>query len=147
MSYRCTPTAVIKSTAISQEIGRQSVDTVECAFPAVMTIEQLRRQRTSRGRPERRHKTQLMPSAPRVVSLWPEACDHLHESTSRYDHTRKLLTFLLVCPVCRTEKVVETQHYEPRFEPYPAPQPPEPGGATIHQLPVRRDERPLRRAA
>jgi hypothetical protein len=147
MSYRGTPTAVTTSTAISQEIERRSVDTVECTIPTGMTIEQWRRQRPSLRRPERRHKAQLLPSARRVVSLRPEPCDHIHESTSRYDHTRKLLTFLLVCPVCRTEKIVESQHYVPRFEPHPAPQPPDAGGATIHQLPVRRDERPLRRAA
>jgi hypothetical protein len=45
------------------------------------------------------------------------ACDHMHENTSRYDRAAKLLTFLLVCPVCQTEKVVETRHYEPRFQP------------------------------
>jgi hypothetical protein len=43
------------------------------------------------------------------------ACGHLHDTTTRYDHARKLLTFLLVCPVCRTERVLETQRYEPRF--------------------------------
>jgi hypothetical protein len=42
-------------------------------------------------------------------------CDHLHDTTTRYDAGEKLLTFLLVCPSCRTEKVLETQHYEPRF--------------------------------
>jgi len=44
-------------------------------------------------------------------------CDHLHDTTTRYDHVRKLLTFLLVCPVCGTEKIVEIQRYEPRYEP------------------------------
>jgi hypothetical protein len=53
-------------------------------------------------------------SAPRVP------CDHLHEVTTRYDHVAKLLTFLLVCPVCRSEKVIETRQYEPRFEPHRA---------------------------
>jgi hypothetical protein len=43
-------------------------------------------------------------------------CDHLHVSSTRYDRVEKLLTFLLVCPICRTEKVIETRHYEPRFE-------------------------------
>jgi hypothetical protein len=50
-------------------------------------------------------------------------CDHLHESTSRYDHDEKLLTLLLVCPVCRTEHVVETLEYEPRFRPCLIPSP------------------------
>jgi hypothetical protein len=96
----------------------QSVLMVECTIPADMTIDQWRRHRGSQ----------------------PAPCDHFHETTSRYDHEQKVLTFLLVCPVCRTEKVVETQDYEPRFEPH----------ATIHRLPVRRQEQqelPARRAA
>ena len=46
-------------------------------------------------------------------------CDHLHDTTSRYDAARKLLTFLLFCPACGTEKIVETLGYEPqpRFGP------------------------------
>jgi hypothetical protein len=44
-------------------------------------------------------------------------CDHLLDTTSRYDHERRLLTFLLLCPECRTEKVVERLSYEPRFRP------------------------------
>ena len=41
-------------------------------------------------------------------------CDHLHDSTSRYDAAAKVLTFLLVCPACGIERVVETLAYEPR---------------------------------
>jgi hypothetical protein len=41
-------------------------------------------------------------------------CDHLHESTSRYDVPAKVLTFLLVCRTCGIERVVETLEYEPR---------------------------------
>jgi hypothetical protein len=44
-------------------------------------------------------------------------CDHLQDTTSRYDPASKLLTFLLVCPVCRIERVVETLEYEPSFRP------------------------------
>jgi hypothetical protein len=44
-------------------------------------------------------------------------CDHLFDTTTRYDSDRKLLTFLLFCPVCRTETVVETLAYEPNFRP------------------------------
>jgi hypothetical protein len=47
------------------------------------------------------------------------ACDHLHDTTTRYDHVRKRLTFLLVCADCGTESVVETLSYEPRFESSP----------------------------
>jgi hypothetical protein len=40
-------------------------------------------------------------------------CEHLHDSTSRYDAAEKVLTFLLVCRTCDTERVVETLEYEP----------------------------------
>jgi hypothetical protein len=42
-------------------------------------------------------------------------CGHLHDTTTHYDHAMKLLHFLEVCPHCGTERVVETQRYEPRF--------------------------------
>jgi len=41
-------------------------------------------------------------------------CDHLHDTTSRYDAPKKLLTFLRVCRTCGIEQVVETLEYEPR---------------------------------
>ena len=41
-------------------------------------------------------------------------CDHLHDTTSRYDAAEKLLTFLRVCRTCGIEQVVETFEYEPR---------------------------------
>jgi hypothetical protein len=44
-------------------------------------------------------------------------CDHLFDTTTRYDHLCKRLTFLVFCPVCRTETVVETLEYEPDFKP------------------------------
>ncbi|HEX4717083.1 MAG TPA: hypothetical protein VH300_01035 [Thermoleophilaceae bacterium] len=44
-------------------------------------------------------------------------CDHLFDTTSRYDIERKLLTFLIFCPVCRNETVIETLAYEPHFTP------------------------------
>jgi hypothetical protein len=44
-------------------------------------------------------------------------CDHLFDTTSRYDSERRLLTFLLFCPTCGTETVVETLRYEPAFDP------------------------------
>ncbi|HEY2603018.1 MAG TPA: hypothetical protein VGI67_15785 [Thermoleophilaceae bacterium] len=40
-------------------------------------------------------------------------CEHLYDSTSRYDADRKLLTFLLVCPVCEIEEIVQTLEYAP----------------------------------
>jgi hypothetical protein len=50
-------------------------------------------------------------------------CDHLHEQTSRYDAGTRMLSFLLVCPVCETERVVDTLEYEPRFKPCLVPAP------------------------
>jgi len=44
-------------------------------------------------------------------------CHHLHDTTSRYDGAKKPLTLLLVCHACRSEKVIVTLAYEPRFEP------------------------------
>ena len=35
-------------------------------------------------------------------------CEHLHNSTSRYDAAEKVMTLLLVCPTCGIERVVET---------------------------------------
>jgi hypothetical protein len=42
-------------------------------------------------------------------------CEHLCDTTSRYDHDQKQLIFLLVCALCGTEELVETLRYEPRF--------------------------------
>jgi hypothetical protein len=50
-------------------------------------------------------------------------CGHIHDTTTRYDRAERLLTFLLVCPVCGTEKVVETLDYEPRRRDDIVPQP------------------------
>lgn len=44
-------------------------------------------------------------------------CDHLYDSTSRYDAATKRLSFLLVCPVCHIEQLVESFEYEPNFIP------------------------------
>ena len=110
---------------LAERLESQSVARMDCSIPGELTIDEWRRQR-------------------RPSSTGSDGCDHLHDSTSRYDHQAKRLTFLLVCPVCRTEKVVDSIPYEPQFTPHEAPQP---GGATIHQLPVRRSARPLRRAA
>jgi hypothetical protein len=44
-------------------------------------------------------------------------CHHLHDTTTRYDRVAKLLSFLLVCTVCGTARVVETRRYEPCFIP------------------------------
>jgi hypothetical protein len=43
-------------------------------------------------------------------------CDHLFDTTSRYDRERRRLTFVLFCPTCETETVVETLRYAPAFK-------------------------------
>jgi hypothetical protein len=123
---------------------RQSVVPMECTIPPEMTIAQWRLRRTSARRPKQRHSA----AASRLVSLRAAPCEHLHDNTTRYDPEQNLLTFLLVCSVCGTKNVVEIRHYEPRFEPSPAsPLVDASGGATTHELPVRRREPPARRAA
>jgi hypothetical protein len=41
-------------------------------------------------------------------------CDHLHDSTSRYDAAETVMALLLLCQTCGIERVVETLEYEPR---------------------------------
>jgi hypothetical protein len=111
--------------SISGQLERLSVVPMESTIPPEMTIKEWRR-------------------SAKVVPLRPTQCDHLHEQTSRYDPIEKQLTFLTFCPVCRVERVVGTQSYEPRYEPHAAN---DSGGATVHRLPVRRYQQPARRAA
>jgi hypothetical protein len=91
----------------------RGVEIVECTIPTGMTIAQWRRTRSA-------------------------GCDHLHDTTTRYDHAAKRLDFLMVCSICGTEKLVESMPYEPRFEP---------NGATVHPLHPRKRDEPGRRAA
>ena len=98
---------------IAEHLLRQSVVTMESTIPPHMTIEQWRRLRSPGAQPKRRYSVSLLAAARRVVSLRPAPCDHLHESTTRYDQEQKVLTFLLVCPVGGTEKVMKTQHLSP----------------------------------
>jgi hypothetical protein len=44
-------------------------------------------------------------------------CEHLHEATTRYDHRAKRLDFFLVCPACRTERLIHSLDYVPCFDP------------------------------
>jgi hypothetical protein len=130
-------------SAISQQVESRSVAAIECTIPVEMTIDEWRRLRPSRP-PRPRRSTRILTAARRVVPLRPVPCDHLHDTTTRYDHDQKVLTFLLVCPVCRTEKVVESRHYEPRFQPAPALRIADASaGATVDELPVRSSRRRL----
>jgi hypothetical protein len=55
-------------------------------------------------------------------------CEHLCDTTSRYDHGQTELSFLLVCVLCGTEELVETIRYEPRFT---EAQPPDAGDHAV----------------
>ena len=57
-----------------------------------------------------------MQTSERSGSIINQMCDHLHDTTTRYDPIEEVLTFLLICPVCRTERVLEKRHYAPRFQ-------------------------------
>jgi len=106
------------SSRISERVEQQGVLVVECSIPEDLTIAEWRALRPRAGRRRLRRRRALAPDATRHLAAVPdETCDHLHETTSRYDRIEKQLTFLLVCRVCNTEKVVETMAYEPRFEP------------------------------
>jgi hypothetical protein len=128
------------SPSISQRLERQSLVVMESTIPAAMTVEEWRRRRSDRGRRAQRRSARLAGTR-RLVPLRPARCDHLHDTTTRYDPAGKRLTFLQICHACGIEKVVETIPYEPRPKPHAAE------GATVHELPVRRDSQPGLRAA
>ena len=98
-----------------------------------MTIERWRRLRRSAATTQRDPWSRLLAAARRVARHGERRCDHLHDTVSRYDHAAKRLELLLTCPVCKTEKVIHSLAYEPRFEP---------SGATVHPL-RRRDGKTL----
>jgi hypothetical protein len=121
------------------ELASRSVVPIRNAAPP--EIAEWRRQRSPRR--TRRQRARAFAAASRVAAPRAPRCEHLHDSTTRYDHDRKLLSFLLVCPVCDNERVMETRHYEPRFQPGPpSPLPDGSAGATIYVLPAPRDEPP-----
>jgi hypothetical protein len=102
---------------------QRSVVTIESTIPPDMTIADWHKLRASRTPARRRRRSlaltgrgKLVPVRPATAEQ-PDSCDHLHDTTTRYDHERGLLTFLTVCRTCGTEKVVETQPYEPRYQP------------------------------
>jgi ribosomal protein L44E len=101
------------------------MNVVECTIPPDMTIERWRGFRRSTARTKRNPWSLLLAAARRVARHGEKPCDHLHDTASRYDHAAKRLELLLTCPVCKTEKVIHSLAYEPRFEP---------SGATVHPL-------------
>jgi hypothetical protein len=102
---------------------QRSVVTIESTIPPDMTIAEWREMLAARQPAKRRRRPLGLGRRAKVVALRPAtleqpgSCEHLHETTTRYDHERKLLTFLSVCRTCGTESVLETQPYEPRYKP------------------------------
>ena len=113
--------------------GEHAMTIVECTIPPGMTIEQWRRLRRGSALTQRNPWSLLLVAARRVARHGAQPCDHLHDTASRYDHAAKRLELLLTCPVCKTEKVVHSLTYEPRFEP---------SRASVHPLRRRESETP-----
>jgi hypothetical protein len=105
--------------------GEHAANVVECTIPPDVTIGQWRRLRRASVPPRLNPWSLLLAAAGRVARHGEQPCDHLHDTTSRYDHVARRLELLLICTVCKTEKVVHSLAYEPRFEP---------SGATVHPL-------------
>ena len=112
------------------------VEIVECTIPADMTITQWRRTRSAAAKG--RHASRALRAVLRLPPRREVRCDHTQDTTTRYDHAAKRLDFLMVCSICRTEKLIESMPYEPRYEP---------NGATVHPLRPHRRAEPGRRAA
>jgi hypothetical protein len=100
---------------VSEQLERQGLLVLESSIPEDMTIDQWRRRPERRAGRRRGSRTPV--SARHLLAIPETTCDHLHDTTTRYDRAEKILTFLLVCHVCGTEKVIEALPYEPRFEP------------------------------
>jgi hypothetical protein len=100
---------------LTERIERQGVLVFEASIPEGMTIDEWRR-RPRADRTRRRRRSRTPADARHLAAVPTPTCDHLHDTTSRYDHSAKVLTFLLVCHGCGTEKVIEKLPYEPRFE-------------------------------
>jgi len=99
--------------------------TLESAVPTCMTVAEWRRLGVSRRPPKRRHLPIAVSHGDTVVQLRPAivpreaACEHFHETITRYDYESRHLTSLVICRTCGLEKVVATQYYEPHYEPTP----------------------------
>jgi hypothetical protein len=112
-----------RRTSLSADaVEARAVDVVESTIPADMTIREWRARRST---PALRRSSRALTAVRRLVSRREVRCDHLHDTTTRYDRAAKRLDFLLVCAVCKTEKLIHSVEYEPRFEPT---------GATVHAL-------------
>jgi hypothetical protein len=106
--------------SIARQIEWQSVRPMESTIPEATTIDEWRRLRAGRSPRVRRRRARGVRTVRRLFEVKPAPCDHMHDTTTRYDPDAKQLTFLRFCPVCGVEEVVETQRYEPRFRPHRA---------------------------
>jgi hypothetical protein len=123
------------SPPLSVTVDARAIDVVESTIPPDMTMREWRARRST---PARRRSSRALAALRRLVSRRIARCEHLHESTTHYDHAAKRLDFLLVCPVCKTKKLIHSLEYEPHFEPT---------GATVHTLRPRGAVQGTRRAA
>lgn len=103
----------------------RALQVVECTIPGDMTIAQWRLHRSTRAAPAHKRWSRALAAVTLLRSRREVPCDHLHDSTTRYDRTAKRLDFLLVCQNCGIEKLIHSLPYEPRFEP---------AGATVHRF-------------
>jgi hypothetical protein len=98
---------------------------VECTIPADMSIREWRRRHSPAPLRSYARLYRVAAAVRHLVPRGKPRCDHLHDTTTRYEHAAKRLDFFLVCPVCETEKLIHSLPYEPRFEPM---------GASVHAL-------------
>jgi hypothetical protein len=122
----CIPPGTPHRASLSADtVEARAVDVVESTIPPDMTIREWRARRSTAATPGRRRSSRALAAVRRLISRRKVRCDHPHDTTTRYDRAAKRLDFLLVCPVCKTEKLIHSLEYEPRFEPT---------GATVHTL-------------
>jgi hypothetical protein len=105
---------------VAQQLQHQSVVPMESTIPLGMTCDAWRRWRSPRLRRREPLGARLLAAGLRILPIGTRRCCHFQESTSRYDHNQKVLSFLLVCRTCGIETLVHRQPYEPLFEPHPA---------------------------
>jgi hypothetical protein len=89
----------------AQQLQYQSVVPMESSIPLGLTCDAWRRWRSARLRRRQLPGARLLAAGLRILALGAQRCRHFHESTTRYDHDQKLLSFLLVCRVCGIEKL------------------------------------------
>ena len=113
------------SASPRRDSGRMEPDArlmhvVECTIPADMSIREWRGRHSPASTPPRARLSRVAAAVRHLVPPRTPRCDHVRDTTTRYDHAAKRLDFLLVCPVCGTEKLIQSVPYEPRFEPMAA---------------------------